>query len=119
MKFRGAGQLRHQVSVWRRARTQDATGDAVPGDPVLLCTAYAQIQPVSGREYFLGEQAHSETTHLIVFRWTAANSSLDADDCYVTFTLPGPGATQRFEVLSASNVEMRNIEWQLQCRQTT
>ena len=58
--FRG-GDLKHPITFIRKNVTgQDSLGQDTQGDPIVVCTAWAQIQQKSGRELFQSQERWQE-----------------------------------------------------------
>jgi SPP1 family predicted phage head-tail adaptor len=62
-----AGRLRHRVVVERATDGTDAYGDQVP-TWAALATAWAGIEPLSGREYFAAAHIQADVSTRIVLR---------------------------------------------------
>ena len=63
-----AGQFRHYVTIERKTPTRDADG----GERVVWATlsiCHASIEPLPAREFFASQQAQSEVTAKIRFRY--------------------------------------------------
>lgn len=63
-----AGQLRHRLTLQRRADTQSNSGEVVPGYET-LDTVWGNIKPLAGREFFAAQQVQAEVTTEILIRW--------------------------------------------------
>lgn len=62
-----AGQLRHRVEIQKPEEEQSASGEM----EVTWHTSnwsWADIRPLSGREYFAAEQVNADITHEIIMR---------------------------------------------------
>lgn len=71
-----AGERRHLLSVQRKDETNVA-GD-IDTDWVEIATVFAQVRPLSGREFFTARQHYSEVTHQIKFPYDSRMADLDA-----------------------------------------
>lgn len=63
-----AGQLRHRITLQRQSASQDEFG-APLDDWTDDATVWADIQPLTGREYFSAQQVNAEITHRILIRY--------------------------------------------------
>lgn len=72
-----------------------------------LDRAWAEVKPLSGTELYKARQATAEVTHQITMRWRAG----------ITPALRIFFNSRYFEILSAINVEERNRELQLLCKE--
>lgn len=102
------GRLRHRIVLERPTTTADAKG----GEVVTYADAterWADVRPLSAREYFASQQTQMEISHLVTMRF-------DPD-------LPlGPKwrvrfGARRFDIESLVLVDERRHEWQLRCRE--
>ena len=67
-----AGLMRDRITVQQYNKAVDAHGDVrddLDENWVTVCTVYAQISPISGREFYAAEQSQSEVSHKIRCRW--------------------------------------------------
>ncbi|HYF94423.1 MAG TPA: phage head closure protein [Symbiobacteriaceae bacterium] len=97
-----AAQLRHRITLQEKQITQDTYGAEVE-NWVDVATVWAEVSPISGREYFAAQQVNAEVTHRIKLRYRAGvNSKMQ-----VVF------GTRIFGIESVINVGERNIEMQL------
>lgn len=67
-----AGLMRDRITVQQFNKAVDAHGDVrddLGENWVTVCTVYAQISPISGREFYAAEQSQSEVSHKIRCRW--------------------------------------------------
>jgi SPP1 family predicted phage head-tail adaptor len=69
-----AGELRQRVEIQRRTDTQDSVGQPIPVWST-VATVWARVEPLSGREFFTGQQLAAETDTRITIRFF---SGLDA-----------------------------------------
>lgn len=63
-----AGRLSHRVTIQERTETQNATGE-VEWTWVDVCSVWAEITAVSGREFFAAQQVQSNVSHSILMRY--------------------------------------------------
>lgn len=80
MAVRDPGELRHYVEVQRpkASAIPDATGERRldrDEDWETVTTRWAKVEPLSGRETWLAQQAQSDTTHTISLRYLAGLSA--------------------------------------------
>lgn len=69
------GALRHQVTVERPVRAQDAAG-AVTTTWTSVATPWAAVEPIRGQERFLAQQVAADVTHKITLRYESALSAM-------------------------------------------
>jgi phage head-tail adaptor, putative, SPP1 family len=70
-----AGELRHRVTVQQELFTKDTvTGENVSGWQD-VCTVWAAVEPVRGREYFRTFETHSRQTTRIRIRYRSGITS--------------------------------------------
>ncbi len=70
------GQLDQRVTVERASTGVDGYGEVITGwTPV--CTTWATVEPLSGREYFAASAAQSEVTTRIRMRYRPGITSAD------------------------------------------
>jgi len=65
-----AGKLRHKVEI----QSYTATSDSMGGTTEVWATVetvWAQVQPLSSREYFQQQQIQSQATHRVTLRYTS------------------------------------------------
>lgn len=62
------GQLRHRIIIQKQITTQDNFGEQYEewND---ITTVWANINPISGREFFAAETVNSEITHKVRLRY--------------------------------------------------
>ncbi|ABR74602.1 head-tail adaptor protein [Actinobacillus succinogenes] len=100
------GKLRHRITLQKQINTVNDYGAAVTTWKN-VATVWADVRPLSGREYFAAQQVQSEVTTQIWLRH-----------------LPGIVPTMRvkfsertLEILSVLNTQERNISLQLMCKE--
>ena len=73
------GERRHRVTFQGATVTQDSYGEA---DKTWsdLCTSWALVQPLKGRERFAAAQMQYDVDHRIVTRYRSELSALDGGD---------------------------------------
>ena len=73
------GERRHRVVFQRATETADAFGE--PDKTwVTLCTSWALVQPLRGKEMFAANQAQADVDHRIVTRQRSELSDLGPKD---------------------------------------
>jgi len=104
-----AGRLRHRVSIEQFSATTDEVGDPVetwtPVD-----TVWANVLPISGREFFASKQVNAETTHRVFMRYRAAltaNHRLVFQGRVLDISAP------------PINIGERNIELEIHCTEVS
>jgi SPP1 family predicted phage head-tail adaptor len=99
-------KLRHSIAIERVTETQDTDGSVVETwSP--YATVHASIEPMSGREYFAAQSTQADETHRISLRYLSG----------VTPKMRVNYASRIFDILSVINVNERNRELQLMCRE--
>lgn len=63
-----AGQLRHRIQIQQPDEARDDFGGQVP-TWTTIAVVWADIQPVTGREYFSAQQINAELSHKILIRF--------------------------------------------------
>lgn len=102
-----AGRLRHRVRLERRTLgSADVYGERLP-TWALLDSVWASIESVGATETRRAEQQQIEATHAIRIRYYSGLTAKDR----VVFN------SRTFEILSVLNVDERNIEMLLVCKE--
>jgi len=101
-----AGRLRHQVTIQRLTTTVDSYGDHIEtwAD---VATVWAEVVPLSGREYWAAKQVNAETETRVTMR-------------YRDGVLPAMRikyGARLLDIQSAIDVGGRRDELQLMCRE--
>ena len=73
------GERRHRVAFETRQDVQDSFGEP-DGTWTSLCTSWALVQPLKGRELLAANEIHAEVTTRIVTRNRTALASLSPKD---------------------------------------
>jgi len=63
-----AGKLCHRITIEYQTETEDEYGAPVV-TWVPIWQLWAQIQPLTGREYWAAQQVQAEMTHRVLTRW--------------------------------------------------
>lgn len=101
-----AGQLRHRVDLQRATVT--VSGQRAPANTwKTLETVWARVEPLTGREQLLAQQADARQTHRITIRYRDGLTTRDR----VRF------GTRGFNILSIANDEERNRLLVLMCEE--
>ena len=101
------GKLRHRITIERVVETQDADG-AVIETWSTYATIQASIEPISGREYFAAQSTQADVTHRIGIRYLSG----------IVPKMRVKYGSRIFDILSVINVNERNRELQLMCRES-
>lgn len=100
-----AGSLRHRVTIQENAALKDAAGSQKPYW-VDVCTVYAAIKPLSGRELIVSQAENSEINVRIVIRYRAGiTASMRIVYQNTIYAIVAPPI----------NTDMRNAELQIMC----
>lgn len=65
-----SSRLRHRIHIQQATQVQNEYGELVPGWAT-VDTVYAEIAPVSGREFLEARAINDETTVRFVIRWSS------------------------------------------------
>lgn len=99
------GELRHRIIIQEESFLKTpGTGEKI-SSWTDVCTVWAAVEPVSGREYFLSLETHSEQVVRVRIRYRAGITS----DMRVIFD------ENAMYVQSVINPENRNRELELMC----
>jgi len=101
-----AGKLRHRLTILSPSEEQGATGDVTTSWLVVAVT-WASIEPLSGREIMVAQQPVGEATHRVRMRYRAGIGH----DYRLQF------GERIFEIVSIGNIEERNAEYEILCRE--
>ncbi|TNH06633.1 phage head closure protein [Testudinibacter sp. TR-2022] len=100
------GKLRHRITLQQQITQLNSYGGTIT-DWQDVATAWAEVKPLSGREYFAAEQVQSEITTQIWLRYRP--------DIQPTMRVKWGDRT--FEVISVINHNERNTALQLMCKE--
>lgn len=106
-----AGLIRQRITIESATEAANATGELIPTWSA-LATRWASVEPLQGRERFAAQQVQPETDHRIRLRYDTALTGLKPK-MRVKFE------TRVFDVLAVLNLEERNREFELLCREVT
>jgi len=101
------GKLRNRVTIEQVAETQDSDGSVIETWSN-YAGAQAAIEPISGREYFAAQTTQADVTHRISLRYVSG----------VTPKMRVKYGSRVFDILSVININERNRELQLMCRES-
>ena len=94
-----AGKLRHSIAIEKKVVLRDSIGaEQITYEP--FCLAYASIEPIGGREYFLAQQTQSAVDYKFITRYRAGIRP----DFRITW------GTRIFNIQSVLNLEEKNIQ---------
>ena len=100
------GKLRHRIAIEQVAEIQDSDGSVIETWSA-FADVQASIEPISGREYFAAQTTQAEVTHRFSLRYVSG----------VTPKMRVKYGSRIFDILSVINVNERNRELQLMCRE--
>lgn len=101
-----AGRLRHRVAIQQKSVTRDSYGGETITWPGVI-TVWASVEPLRGDEFIEAQRAGARVDTRIVMR-------------YQSGIVPEMRATEgshTWDILSVINVEERDRELQLMCRE--
>lgn len=103
----GIGQFRHRVTIQKYTANLDSFGQEVK-EWVDICTVWASVEPLRGREFFRAQTIHAEVTTRITIRYKGGISP----KMKVVFD------GRCFDILSVINPEEKNKEIHLMCKES-
>lgn len=101
-----AGRLDQRITIKQKVATQDTFG----GETVTwsdVCTVWAQVQPITGREYLQGKQLQEEQTVRIRIRHRTG----------IAPAMRAHLGSRVFDILDVQNIDTANKETALMCRE--
>ena len=101
-----AGRLDQRITIKQKVATQDTFG----GETVTwtdVCTVWAQVSPVGGREYLQGKQLQEEQTVRIRIRHRAG----------IVPAMRVHLGSRTFDIQDVQNIDTANKETVLMCRE--
>lgn len=101
------GKLRHRITLLRQVNEVNDYG-ASTQTWKRVATVWADVRPLSGREYFSAQQVQSEVTTQIWLR------HIDG----IKPTMKVKFGKREFEILSVLNIQERDVSLQLMCKET-
>lgn len=101
-----AGQLRHRVTIQSPVQSQNETGE-VELAWVDLCSLWASVEPLTGRELLRADRVESELTHRVRLR----------HDSRVSSRLRIVHESRTLEIVSVANQDERNEQLEVMCRE--
>lgn len=102
-----AGRLREVISFQRRTESLDGYGDD-RGTWTDLATVRAQVEPLTGREFFASQQTQSEVSVRVVCRYSPDIAGVTVKDRI-------KHGDVYYDIRSIINVNSRNTELQFMC----
>ena len=100
------GKLRHRITLLRQVNEVNDYG-ASTQTWKRVATVWADVRPLSGREYFSAQQVQSEVTTQIWLRY------LDG----IMPTMRVKLGKRALEIVSVLNTQERNVSLQLMCKE--
>ena len=111
MKRSSIGDRRRRLTIQEKGTpSRDAAGGEVISWSE-VATMWAKEVPYSGREFMASAREHAEQYTRFSIRWRGDISVTPAMRCTLD------SGSRVFDILSVSNVEGRNVEWLLTCRE--
>ena len=101
-----SGKLRHKIAIQQITVTQDANGDTTK-TWATVASPWANVVPVSGREYFNAKQHTSEISHTVEIRYDAS----------ITPKMRVLHNSRYFDIESVINEDERDKQTTLMCRE--
>lgn len=101
-----AGRLRHRVTIQSATTTVDSFGQPIETWGT-FATVWAAVEPLSGREYFDAQQVQSEVSYRVRIRHLSG----------VVPTMRVSYDSRTLEVLAVLNIDERDREMHLMCRE--
>lgn len=101
------GKLRHRITLLRQVNEVNDYG-ASTQTWMMVATVWADVRPLSGREYFSAQQVQSEVTTQIWLRHIEG----------IKPTMKVKFGKREFEILSVLNTQERDVSLQLMCKET-
>lgn len=101
------GKLRHRITLLRQVNEVNDYG-ASTQTWKRVATVWADVRPLSGREYFSAQQVQSEVTTQIWLRHIEG----------IKPTMKVKFGKREFEILSVLNAQERDVSLQLMCKET-
>ncbi len=101
------GKLRHSITIEQASETQAPDGSVIETWST-FANAQASIEPISGREYFAAQTTQADVTHRSYMRYIPG----------IVPKMRVKYGSRIFDILSVINVNERNRELQLMCRES-
>jgi SPP1 family predicted phage head-tail adaptor len=102
-----AGRLRHRVTIQRRLDVRDTYGDVAGGDWEDVASVWAAVEPLRGREFAELQRAGAEVTTRVVMRYRSG----------IEPQMRVKYGAHVYDIESVINVDERDRELQLMCRE--
>lgn len=100
------GKLKHRITLQTMSSKVDAYGERVD-EWVDVKTVWADISPISGKQFYTAKQINSEISHNIYIRYT----DMVKPDMRITFK------ERVFEILYIMNINEDNRLLQIYCKE--
>lgn len=107
-----AGQLNRRITIEQKKETRGSTGEELvsTGDWITLCSAWANVIPLSGSEYVAGKEMESEVTVRVIIR--------ARKDVTITNDMRVKDGTQYYEIVAPPReIYQRNRQLELLCKE--
>lgn len=101
------GKLRHRIALLKQVNEVNDYGASTQSWK-RVATVWADVRPLSGREYFSAQQVQSEVTTQIWLRHIEG----------IKPTMKVKFGKREFEILSVLNTQERDVSLQLMCKET-
>lgn len=101
-----AGKYRHRVEIQAPAKSYDSEGQQLT-TWTTVATVWAEIIPLTGREYFQAKAVNAEITHRVVMRYRRGMKT--------TWRLLY--GARALEIISIADAEENHVESELLCRE--
>ncbi|MDZ7370255.1 MAG: phage head closure protein [candidate division KSB1 bacterium] len=100
------GLFRHRITIQQKTKVQNEYGEEM-ADWVDVAIVWANVNPISGREFFAAEAVSSEVTHKIHMRYRSGITP----DMRIKFK------ERYFQIVAVMNLQEKNVELQLLCKE--
>lgn len=106
------GAKRERVAIQRSSgASPDPYGDVANQDWSTIGTYWAQVEPISGKEYFAQDRTKEDVTHRFRFRYSATVDGVTGADRL-------SWNSETFDIVSKINTGARDREVQIMARRT-
>lgn len=105
-----AGKLRHRITFQRFDGQRDEYGDPLKSEDEHwndVASMWAEVKPMSGREFYAAEQSQSEVTHKVSCRYRAG----------LTTAMRIKYGSRLFEIISIIDWEERHESLLIMCKE--
>ncbi len=94
------GRLKQRVTLQQRVETTTNDFNEVEESWSIYAYRWAQVQPITGKEYMQAQSVHADVTHRIVVR-----SDPDTLDLTPKWRIGLEGTTRVFDIASVRNID--------------